>query len=269
MNTSPHPCGLWICGDNIAHDLAVNCGSSVALDFLNTWCGVSFAHDSYYGLTADGTVNPIITGNPAGIFAPSGTPHRFALYGFCPTISRFDVLDATGTGVHALNYPSYQLNDYYAGIQNSTVNLEEEPARTMWFGFSYMCVRDDTVGAPIDRFRLAESVFQWMDNVTKEDITGHDSPPAVYGMAQNFPNPFNPLTTIEYGMKEKGHVTLRIYNVAGQLSKVLVDGTKEAGFHRVTWDGKNERGFPMASGVYFCRMETKGFSSTKKLVLLR
>jgi len=77
------------------------------------------------------------------------------------------------------------------------------------------------------------------------------------------------VTTVKYDMKEKGVVTVKIYNVAGQLVRTLVDGVKDAGSYKVVWDGKNNLGAETASGIYFCKMETKGFSATKKMVLLR
>jgi flagellar hook assembly protein FlgD len=64
-------------------------------------------------------------------------------------------------------------------------------------------------------------------------------------------------------------VTLKVYNVAGQLVRTLVNGTKDAGSYAITWDGKNDRGSAVASGIYFYKMETKDFSQTKKMVMLR
>jgi flagellar hook assembly protein FlgD len=93
--------------------------------------------------------------------------------------------------------------------------------------------------------------------------------PKSYNLAQNFPNPFNPSTTIKYDMKDKGLVTLKVYNVAGQLVRTLANSVKNAGSYTVAWDGKNDRGGSVASGIYFYKMETKDFSQTKKMVMLR
>jgi len=119
-----------------------------------------------------------------------------------------------------------------------------------------------------DRFEIAIDVFDWMQEST--EYTGGDiAPPRAYRLAQNFPNPFNPVTTIKFDMKEKGPVTLKIYNVAGQLVRTLVDERKDAGAYSIAWDGRNNTGATVASGIYFYKMETKGFSATKKLVMLR
>jgi flagellar hook assembly protein FlgD len=87
---------------------------------------------------------------------------------------------------------------------------------------------------------------------------------------QNVPNPFNPTTTIRYEIKESGLVSLRIYNVAGQLVRTLVDGHRNAGqLYEATWNGLNDGGQPVASGVYFYKLVAKGYVQTKKMVLLK
>jgi flagellar hook assembly protein FlgD len=138
----------------------------------------------------------------------------------------------------------------------------------MWFGFSYMYVRDDVLGVPADRFELAKNVFDWMQNITNTNVTPAETPKSTK-LAQNFPNPFNPSTTIKFDLKDKGFVSLKVYNVAGQLVRTLVNGERDANSYTVTWDGKNDRGGAVASGIYFYKMETKDFSQTKKMVMLR
>ena len=100
-------------------------------------------------------------------------------------------------------------------------------------------------------------------------ITGDDETPSVNSLAQNYPNPFNPVTTIRFGVREKGPVTLRVYDVAGRLVRTLVDGVRDAGAYREVWEGRNNRGSCAASGVYFYRLGAKGFERTRKMVLLK
>ncbi|NIR47638.1 T9SS type A sorting domain-containing protein [candidate division KSB1 bacterium] len=85
----------------------------------------------------------------------------------------------------------------------------------------------------------------------------------------NYPNPFNPETTIRYGLPEPRRVRLIIYNVFGQNIKTLVDEVKAAGSYSVTWDGTDERGQPVPSGVYFYRFDAGVVSGTKKMILMR
>jgi subtilisin-like proprotein convertase family protein len=114
---------------------------------------------------------------------------------------------------------------------------------------------------------------QWCVRVTGSALTGIDEDefdtPSSYVLRGLNPNPFNPITTVSYGQPVDGDVSLRIYNVAGQLVRVLVDGPGEAGYHSAVWNGRDDSGAPVASGVYFCRMETETFSATAKMVLLK
>jgi len=85
----------------------------------------------------------------------------------------------------------------------------------------------------------------------------------------NYPNPFNPSTTILFDVARSGHVSLDIYNTKGQKVICLVDENKPAGSHIVHWNGVDSAGHSVASGIYFYRMTTDGYSSTKKMVLMK
>ena len=86
---------------------------------------------------------------------------------------------------------------------------------------------------------------------------------------ENFPNPFNPSTTISYYLPNPGWVKLSIYNITGEEIKALVNNDNNSGFHRVIWDGKNSTGNDVPSGMYFYRLTTKDLSITKKLLLIK
>lgn len=88
-------------------------------------------------------------------------------------------------------------------------------------------------------------------------------------LSQNYPNPFNPSTTIAYRLPSKQALTLRIYNTAGQLVKTVVDGAQSAGAHEVQWDGTNDAGQPVTSGLYFYQLNTADQSLSRRMVLLR
>lgn len=86
-------------------------------------------------------------------------------------------------------------------------------------------------------------------------------------LEQNSPNPFNPQTEIRYSMTAPGRVQLTIYDVQGRLVRSLVNGTQERGEHRVSWNGVDDSGGLVASGVYFYRLTTNGISETRKLII--
>jgi hypothetical protein len=104
-----------------------------------------------------------------------------------------------------------------------------------------------------------------------DEITGDDPPPVPLAdyLSQNFPNPFNPVTRISFGLKEPGHVTLRIYDVSGKLIRVLVDERREAGRYTETWDGLDNKRVTVSSGVYFYSLISGSLRDTRKMVLMR
>ena len=281
MESHENNCGLWVCGDGIANELN-NSELPLTYLFMSYWCGTDFYGDSYYEFSGDSIASPLLTGDAdAGIFWESGVPDRFYLAGGSLPVNRFDVLLPTENGEVALTYPDVAEFEVDAAIASTQTNSMARTVRTLWFGFSFSYVRDDQMPTsldrfyghdqmedPPDRFLIAEDVFSWMD-IDINIVIGHDETPKAYRLAQNFPNPFNPTTTIKYDMKAKGLVRIRVYNVAGQLVRTLVDEVKGAGSHTIGWNGKNDRDGAVASGIYFCKMEAGGFRATKKLVLLR
>jgi len=96
-----------------------------------------------------------------------------------------------------------------------------------------------------------------------------ESKPSRFNLEQNFPNPFNPETVIKFSLPLDSRVTLKVYNILGQVVKSLVDQQLPAGNHSVTWDGKNEQGSDIASGVYFYRIKADNYESIMKMTLLR
>lgn len=92
---------------------------------------------------------------------------------------------------------------------------------------------------------------------------------APFGLSQNMPNPFNPVTAIRFTVPEDSYVNLTVYDVAGRRVKTLVDGNRKADFYRVMWDGTNNNGSSVATGVYFYRLKAGKNVMAKKMVLLR
>lgn len=93
--------------------------------------------------------------------------------------------------------------------------------------------------------------------------------PDEYELSVNYPNPFNPGTTINYALPQAGEIILAIYNMRGQLVRTLVQGPVPAGRHTVTWNGIDDFGAQVASGVYIYSLRAKDFVSHKRLTLLK
>jgi hypothetical protein len=109
------------------------------------------------------------------------------------------------------------------------------------------------------------------ETITVELATSADpNVPTSFALHQNFPNPFNPSTTLRYDLDAANHVNLEVFNVLGQKVKTLVDEYQEAGYHSVQWDGVDESGASVATGVYFYRVNAGDNKvETKKMMLLK
>lgn len=98
---------------------------------------------------------------------------------------------------------------------------------------------------------------------------GHESDPEAFELDQNHPNPFNNSTSIQYRLSKPDNVTLRVYNLQSQQIKLLIRGRQGAGKHRVLWDGTNERGDRVASGIYICELRVGSWRLQKKMLVIR
>ena len=112
-----------------------------------------------------------------------------------------------------------------------------------------------------------------MENSTAQ--LGTDEPvtfitPEQYRLAQNYPNPFNPNTTIEYAIPINRKVSVKVYNVNGQLVRTLVNNQMvNAGTHKVVWDGKNHLGNKVSTGMYLYSLEWAGAKKVKTMTLVK
>jgi hypothetical protein len=212
-------------------------------------------------------VSPLIVGAPGGAFDNITGPDSMIAYGGCLGINEFDVLQPAGLS-QAEAY--YEGNSSYAAIlSQTTTNAQGATAKMLLSGYSFHYIRDDRPVPVMDRVIHMKKALEFLGNTTNEP-TGVD--PSFYrnSLSQNRPNPFNPTTTIEFTVKERANVQLRIYNVAGQLVRVLVNDAKTPGeVHTATWDGRNDAGQSVSSGVYFYKLVAGSFVQTKKMVLLK
>jgi hypothetical protein len=93
--------------------------------------------------------------------------------------------------------------------------------------------------------------------------------PSRTALQQNFPNPFNPTTVIRYDIAHNSHVKIAVFDVSGRLVRTLVNEPRNAGGHEIVWNGLNERGQLVATGIYFYRLTTGSFVQTRKMVMLK
>lgn len=114
------------------------------------------------------------------------------------------------------------------------------------------------------------SPFAMAEPIPPTPVGDGPTAPAEFALHANAPNPFNPITTIQYDVPAGGApVSIMVFDVSGRRVRTLVDESRPAGQHRVTWDGRNSTGQSVASGVYFYRMSAGSFVQTRKMVLLK
>ena len=93
--------------------------------------------------------------------------------------------------------------------------------------------------------------------------------PNKFALAQNYPNPFNPTTDIAFSLDKSAEVNLSIYNMLGQKVRTLVNGTRPSGMHVLQWDGRDENGRNLATGIYLYTLTSGSTSITKKMALMK
>lgn len=139
------------------------------------------------------------------------------------------------------------------------------------FQFRYRCLSGPATTAPLRDVWFVDDVFLGNENniPTGIDGPGVAAVPARFELHQNYPNPFNPSTTIRYDVTKKTRVVMKIYNMLGQEVRTLVNGVQPAGQLSVVWDGKNQAGQFVSSGIYVYRIEAGNFLKSRKMLFLK
>ncbi len=217
------------------------------------------------GLTSP-RVFPVSPAAPVPWLQPVET---FYAFGGCAVINDFDVPGQAGQSRVAHKYNNATTGPN-AALSQWTINSLADTARFYLAGFAFNFIRDDDQVYPPDYKPHLREILRWFANEIPAPV-GIDPVAFENRLDPNYPNPFNPTTTIKYSVAERGQVTLKIYNAAGQLVRTLVNEEKapvQGGFSE-RWNGLNDHGQPVASGVYFYQLTAKNFSQTKKMVLLK
>ncbi len=199
---------------------------------------------------------PEIAGLPDSLSLPPDSSASLSLWDFVEDVETPDSLlsftfSASNNGV---------LYNYHPG--NGTLSLLAAP------GFSGEMLLGVTVTDPEGAF--AQDTLRVVVNAAvgiSEPFTGEI--PGDFALEQNYPNPFNPGTNFGLRIADFEFVELKIYDVAGRLVRTLVSENKAPGSYTVQWDGRDDRGAPVASGVYLYRLEAGAYRAARKMVLMR
>ncbi len=169
-----------------------------------------------------------------------------------------------GEGIDFDNDGQYELLASFQSNVDSitTTTITWNPVDATWDTTETKVVNDKSWAMMLFEFTGGATAVEEMpvDLVTPED----------YRLEQNYPNPFNPTTTISYTLPIQKQVTLRVYNVMGQVVKTLVnDQVRAAGQHQVVWDGSNDKGLQVASGTYLYSLEFGNFRKTRQMTFVK
>jgi hypothetical protein len=264
---------MFLTGDDLVSDLAQ--AGVLTLRFAEQYLGVSLSTANirtFIGNQTTPLVYPI-AGNP--VFLPSSSLQSWIAFGGCNAINTFDGVNVTNGGVRIAEF-----NDPLGiGYSFSAATLKTgvgaaQTSRTLSLPYDLLYIHTDpsAPGNPLPgRSQLLRDVLEYF-GITGDsgNVTGTENIPGLRFAASNYPNPFNPSTTIKYSMPKAVHLTLNVYNVRGQLVKTLIDGNRPAGADQIiVWDGTNNQGSTVSSGVYFYEARTGGQVVVQKMALVK
>ena len=199
---------------------------------------------------------------------------------------------ALGSGVDSETFPGVHAiavsgSDVYAGGTFTTAGGVSANRIAKWNGASWSALGsgvNSNVGAIAvsggdvyagGYFTIAGGKESSRFGIYHNVLTGIEGKPvinehtAITRLEQNSPNPFGASTNIKYQLQKPGQVRLKVYNIAGQLVKILDNGYRTAGEHSIIWDGKDASGKPVAGGLYFYQLNAEGINEVKRLVLVK
>jgi flagellar hook assembly protein FlgD len=120
-----------------------------------------------------------------------------------------------------------------------------------------------------NQFDKIVASIEKLDLMTDVDLENNETSPLNFSLEQNYPNPFNPTTTISFKIPQKSKVLLEIFDIFGKRIKTLIDDELKTGTYKVEWNGRDEKGNPLSSGIYIYRLSAGKVFLTKKMTLIK
>lgn len=259
---------IMVAGDDIASDLVV--GGNDFNSFLGFTIGSRFIRDQWEGFPQD-TLHPVVT----GLLGSPSAGRLMHLNLDCPTMEDPDYIQISTSAVSRgktgiwLRYPN--LAPAATRFATKYTPTGTDSARALHLAFNFNNIEETG-----ERLRHIKDIVNGYFKVNAcyfaTAVEGEPSPSPVMAdvLHQNAPNPFNPETMIRYSVAQPGRAAIRVYGVGGALVRTLVDKLHTSGAYTVRWDGRDDNGRRLASGVYFYKLETaSGATEAKKLIMLK
>ncbi len=238
---------LFVSGQDIGWELESSIGGA-ARDWYRQYLHADYIADNAADHTLDGVDGDFITNGMS--IAISG-----------------------GDGANNQEYPDdvdpfdsdAQVIFTYNASKNGALAIDTPTYRVVYLAFGFEAIDNAT-----DRANLMERSILWL----MRDLTGvpgdpGDTAPMALRLDQNLPNPFNPKTMIRFALPNTGQARLDVFDVEGRRVRVLANGNHDAGEYELSWDGRDDAGRSLSSGVYFYRLQAEDLNQTRKMLLLK
>ena len=185
-----------------------------------------------------------------------------------PTSAAFNSPDAYSAGADFF-FRYSRSETYLFSNPGHYLTHDEFPNATdfPWVSFQEVWLTPDGVAAGRDD--VVEAAIAWINATTAADDEPKKSLPESFALLQNYPNPFNLSTTVSFDLPLRSRVVITVYNVVGQVVTTLLDEIRQAGHYDIKWDGKDQHGETIASGVYLYEMRAGEYTGTRKMLLLK
>ncbi|MBE0567851.1 MAG: T9SS type A sorting domain-containing protein [Krumholzibacteria bacterium] len=260
---------IFLTGDGLASNLQAS--GSITQNFLENFMGVSVTSNNLRPLIGTQTAPRVLVegGNPVFTSVSS-----WIAYGGCALINQFDAVTTVGGAQRIAQFAN--ASGAPGGYAYSAATLYDlvggNSVISMPYDLLYVYTDADE-GAKADaalsaRARLLQDVLVYF-GISPNPGTRTDVPAAGQFAVKAYPNPFNPKTTIAYTVPRTGQATLKIFNVRGELVKTLVNGLVEQGSAQIEWDGSDNAGGKVSSGVYFYEFRQGENVASSKMTLLK
>jgi hypothetical protein len=206
--------------------------------------------------------------DPGGFVVLASNGPRFAeRYGLEPFGEFTGQLDNNGERIVLLSAAGDTVLDFRYG------DRDPWPADADGPGYSLVSAKFDPAGDPGDPayWRLSAAVggSPGRDDDGSAGVGRPEAGARDFGLFRNYPNPFNPKTVLSYGLRDRGRAVLTVFDSAGRRVRTLIDGPQDAGRHEIAWDGTDDSGRAVPSGLYIGRLEAAAGGRTVKMILMR
>jgi len=262
---------MFLTGDSFMHDLNLR-ATGTSLNFISNWIGVLYVQQDICPLIANQSA-PLVRAAPDNPVFHAIT--EWIAYGGCPVTRHFDAVEAIGNAERLAEFtdPSGLPGDYpyaaavlkhRADYNNSVIYLP--------YDFNHIMTPQQEAGAKnpaalAARTQLLEEVLYFLGHLGSSP--GTDVPQLERFTVTCSPNPFNPRIKITFHLPRRSRLAIMIYNVRGELVQTVLDEVRPAGTDHVFWDGTDNRGGEVASGVYFYQASVEEQTITRKISLIK